>query len=638
MNNHAIKSELNPAIKDLLIVWGFSETKTDQLCEHAENVLKFANRKTGKIVEDLGILSGAQVHEALMAKPASERTLQYLAKTYRQLQSRIDEVLCVQQGTAYVSRHSTALRIHHLMKGQLQKPLIDQLTQLDFVPLESGSEVVLLFADYEKLCQFQAMGKEERLKSPIHIAFKVSEYDRSTRSFFKLAVAARAVYNTYRQALNEKNDEDSVEDRSVQKIMHSEGSQDQVIGNIVRILEQAIAQDINDVAIRPNRETGKGEVLFRKNQVLFSSGLSLSPDERSAVTRVLEVRSGANPDSGKLRRPADGKLDYEGKNNQSAFLRLSFIPLEESSIPGTSVSIRIFPKTESSVDLKELNIPADLLQELDYYSTRKQGLILVAGPTGSGKSTTIGGMICKNYYEYGDELKRIAVENPCERILPGTQHVDVSQYYFPESEGLTVNRFEKTLRAIVRHDPDVIFVGEVRDKESCKVSVDAANTGHLVFTTTHANSPVMGFRRLSQFLDADQRYDLAAVLECVLAQRLVPVVCPDCSSESPFDEHDLLVLTNYAVSKGIAIEEYTLPSTKRKVNKSGCDQCDGGHIRMVPVHGLMKVTPHIRQLLLSGSASELDKAEGMTEKRYTMFFRTMELFNQGQIELNRVVV
>lgn len=629
---------LDSEVQSLLNNWGFASTANQQLITHAKNVIACEGMKAGEIVVYFNLATQSVVEGHLSTCVDGERALQYLSRYIPAIGPRIDEFLCVQGGLPYLSKLNDGLFIHPQIAGDSMKQLESQMTQLDFVPLISGHEIVLLFAGAENLFSFASMGKEARLRSQVHSVFGFSEADRRKKSFFRLAVAERSVYNAYRQQLQDNSTNTGAEDTSIQRILHTESTADPVINQVVRILEQAISDKVNDVAIVPDRTTGRGVVKFRKNQRLFNSGLFLTPEDREAVSRVLQTRSRANPDNAELRRPVDGSVDYEGKNGVSAFLRLNFIPLESSVFPGTSISIRILPKSVKSIDLSTLNIPDDLQDELRFYSTRKQGLFLVAGPTGSGKSTTIGGMMCANYNEYGEELKRIAVENPCERILPGTLHVDVSQYHFPEKEGAVVNRFEKALRAIVRHDPDVVFVGEVRDRESCEVSVAAANTGHMVFTTTHANSPVMAYRRLSSFLDQEQRYDLVNVLIGILCQRLCAVLCPVCSEEHEMTEHLREDLYRYAESIGIEKDAMAVPEKHRVANKDGCDGCTNGYSHMIPIHGLLKVTPPVRKLLLSGNPNDLMVADQMADQRFTLFGSTMRLFSEGRIEAGEVML
>tara|TARA_R110001592_G_scaffold33503_20_gene116027 strand:+ start:157 stop:1173 length:1017 start_codon:yes stop_codon:yes gene_type:complete len=335
--------------------------------------------------------------------------------------------------------------------------------------------------------------------------------------------------------------------------------------------------------------------------------------------------------------PADGKINFEGRYGK-AFLRINFMPLENSKFESELISIRILPRTEESVDLLKLNIPNAILKELSYYSTLKDGLFLVCGPTNSGKSTTIAGMLGKHNDTFGIELKRIAVEQPVERLLSGVNHVDVSQFKYGNKTGSAeVNIFAMALRAIVRQDPDVVFVGEVRDQEGCHVSIDAANTGHLVLTTTHANSPLMGFRRLASFLDRSRLFDLVTVLRGILTQRLSPTLCPDCSHEHEFTDFERDQIIRFAHDTGVDLKDYTYPETHRIRNVNGCGNCTMGLCGMTPIHGLLKMTPAIRNKLLSPNEADWLEVESLIEPELTLFNNAFRFFKEGKIQLSELV-
>lgn len=627
---------IDKSAETLLTSWGFGTTANDQLIEHANNVIENRSKRAGDIVVALGMASQDQVTQLLRNKPSDVRSLAYLRNTIRALSTRVDEVLSIQAGVPYLSRTMANMAVHPSVKGEFLNKLRDEMNRQDVVPVMCGGELILLFSDFEKMIMFKAMGKQDRMNSPLYTVFGELLNLRPDRLNFYTAVADSTVFLTYQQQLSDTDSGQAIQEEALQTISQVEGASDPIINLIVRILNEAIGQEINDVQIAPDRNTGKGVVFFRRYQRLTNSGITMAPEERQSVERLLLARSKANPSGGRLRHPADGNLNFEGKFGQ-AFLRMSFIPLEESRIPATSISIRILPKTSKSISLSSLGIAPVVVDELNYFARRKFGLFVVCGPTGSGKSTTIGGMICSHYDEYGDSLKRLSVEQPCERILPGVYHIDVSQHHYPGDKRDTDN-FAMALRAILRHDPDLIFVGEVRDKESCMVSVDSANTGHLVFTTTHANDPVLGYRRLASFLDKERRFDLVNVLEGILAQRLISTICPHCSSERSFDTADLKKLERYAVIKGVDIGRLSIPSTHRVANHAGCNQCVYGYAGMVPIHGLLTLNPRVRELLLSSDESDWMKAQAASDSQVTLFSSAFALFEKGLVDLEAVML
>lgn len=630
----------NNNLLELVRSWGFGQVANESMVEHADLVMRYRSAKVGDIIAALGIETTERIEQLMRVKPAKIKTLEYLTNSgVKGLGSNIDRIMAIQNGVAYVSRSFRELSLHpEFLKKERRAAIQADLTRWGMLPMSCSDGLLLMFDDFAKLVQFGAQGKSERMTSELFNALAEVSGKRPESAQFNLILARNSVLLEYQQKMSDSASGSGSSEETLQTIYQSEADADPAIAQVVRILNEALLQEINDVAIVPDRKTGSGRVFFRKYQKLMNSNIVLNPAERDALTRILMARSRANPSGGRLRHPVDGNANFEGKIGQ-AFLRMSFIPLEESQFPSTSVSIRVLPRTSKHVEMNDLNIDFDLQEELRYFTRRKYGLIVVCGPTGSGKSTSIAGMLCEHEKMFGETLKRVSVEQPCERILPGVLHIDVSQHRYNENErGSDTDNFGMALRAILRHDPDVVFVGEVRDKESCMVSVDASNTGHLVFTTTHANDPVLGYRRLASFLDKDRRFDLVNVLEAILAQRLVTTVCEHCAEEMVLDEDDINALKRYSKNKGIELSDYTLPSTYKKANKRGCQYCIDGNSGMVPVHGLLTMNPKVRALLLSTDEKDWMLAQAASDSKYTLFNSAYKLFEKGLIDLESVML
>ncbi|MCF6783440.1 GspE/PulE family protein [Stutzerimonas stutzeri] len=621
--------------------WGFGTVANQFLLEHAEHVLRLRGARAGTIVVELGIAKKEEIEGLLANKPSGKtKTLEYLIECgVRGLSSSIDRIMAIQNGVAYISKSFRELTLHpELLKKERRSVIEGELTRWGMLPMVCGDNLLLMFDDFSKMVEFRAQGKNEKMTSALFLALADVMGTRPEQAQFNTILARNSVLLEYQQRVSDSAAGVESSEEGLQTIDQSEADSDPTIAQVVRILNEALQQEINDIAIVPDRRTASGRVFFRKYQKLINSGIVLNPIERDALTRILMARSRANPSGGRLRHPVDGNANFEGKLGQ-AFLRLSFIPLEESQFPSTSVSIRLLPRAARNIELADLNIDINLQNELHYFTRRKYGLFVVCGPTGSGKSTTIAGMLCEHDKIYGETLKRVSVEQPCERILPNVLHIDVSQHRYNENErGSDTDNFGMALRSILRHDPDVVYVGEVRDKESCMVSVDASNTGHLVFTTTHANDPVLGYRRLASFLDPDRRFDLVNVLEGILAQRLLTTVCEHCSEEMAFDEACEAALSRYASIKGIDLTKYTIPSTYRLANKQGCSHCIEGNSGMIPVHGLLTFNPKVRELLLSPNEKDWMLAEAASDSPYTLFGSAFKLFEAGLIDLETVML
>lgn len=626
----------------LIKTWGMGESPC--LLKHAQNVANYRGKKTGDIIAFLQIAKKEDIDRLILSKPKDVKTLEYFKNTgMRGLSSKADEVMSIQQARCYVSEAFNGLAVHPIVfrkddanSRSFLATYRDEMNRFDVIPVKANGNLIWLFGNFDKMIQFTSLGKKDRIESPLIQALAKEVGGHADTVHFHTAVAENQVYMSFQQRLTEMGGEHTLDEDTLQTISQSDAENDSVIAIIVRMLNSAMDQEVNDLSIVPDTATRGAIVFFRKDQRLVDSRIRLNKDERESIERILLARSNANPDGGKLRHPVDGKLNFEGRFGQ-AYLRMSFIPLEESVMPATSISMRVLPKTTKPISLASLNIHEDLQAELRYFSKRKHGLFVVCGPTGSGKSTTIGGMLCEHEQMFGTSMKRVSVEQPCERILPGVLHIDVSQHRY-KGTTLDENTFAMALRSILRHDPDVIFVGEVRDKESCIVSIDSANTGHLVFTTTHANDTVLGYRRLASFLDKDRRFDLVNVLEGILAQRLMPLLCDHCSIEEQLTDDDMDTFTRYGINKGVNLKDYEFPVVKHSPNPKGCSHCVEGRKGMIPVHGLLTMNPEVRELLLSDNELDWMKAQNASSSKFTLFNGAFDLFKQGRIDMETVLI
>jgi general secretion pathway protein E len=244
--------------------------------------------------------------------------------------------------------------------------------------------------------------------------------------------------------------------------------------------------------------------------------------------------------------------------------------------------MRILRKEGITIDLDLLGFPADVLAEFNRLIKKPNGIFLVTGPTGSGKTTTLYGALDKIN---SPDKKIITVEDPIEYQLKGVNQIQVKPQI-----GLN---FANTLRHIVRQDPDIIMIGEVRDLETAEIAIQSALTGHLVFSTLHTNDAPSAITRLLEM--GVENFLLSSTIRGVLAQRLVRVICPSCKAEDPsqIDSEELRLL-------GIA------PDTRLFMGK-GCEACSyTGYYGRTGLFELMTVGEDIRKLILrSADANQL---------------------------------
>lgn len=345
----------------------------------------------------------------------------------------------------------------------------------------------------------------------------------------------------------------------------------------VRLINNLILDAVNrkasDIHIRPGEHNV--DILFRIDGSLIKIRTFDKKMLPAAVARI-KIISGMNIAEHRL--PQDGRSKTRHKDH-NIDLRISIMP----TIHGESVVLRIL---DTSTSLKSINTLGFSEADAELFSqlvNKNSGLILVTGPTGSGKTTTL--------YAALQEIKKrainiITVEDPVEYHIDEILQIQVNP---------TINyTFARALRNILRHDPDAIMIGEIRDEETAKMAVESSLTGHLVLSTLHTNSAAATITRLLEI--GIQSYLLNSTLLAVLAQRLVKRNCPHC------------------------LVEETIPITLRKALKikddevfykgSGCDHChDTGHAGRLAVYELLEVSSSIRQLIQPGAnASDIEKA------------------------------
>jgi len=363
---------------------------------------------------------------------------------------------------------------------------------------------------------------------------------------------------------------------------------------IVRLVDSLVLGATDRRASDIHIETKDREVLvkYRVDGVLYPA---LEPlDKRHHETIISRIKVMAELDIAEKRVPQDGRFRLRVKGRVIDF-RVSIMP----SIHGEDAVIRVLDKESLNAEFRSLRLDVlgfteRDLRKLRKYITEPYGMVLVTGPTGSGKTTTLYAALSEIA---SPEDKIITIEDPVEYQIPGITQVPVN-----EKKGLS---FARGLRSILRHDPDKIMVGEVRDPETAQIAVQSALTGHLVFTTVHANNV---FDVIGRFLNMGvEPYNFVSALNCVLAQRLVRTLCAECKQpERPTD--------TLLAESGLDPDLY---GEQAFCQAAGCGACGGsGFHGRTAIAELLDMSDRIRQMILERRpTAELKMAareEGMT--------------------------
>lgn len=378
--------------------------------------------------------------------------------------------------------------------------------------------------------------------------------------------------------------------------IYSEDINNSPIVQLVRsMIEQAVLQRASDIHIEPMERQLR--VRYRIDGTLYEKA-TYSTKLLPAMSARIKIIGGM--DITEKRKPQDGRIT-QVVNRMEYDIRVSIIP----TVFGEKIVMRIASKNALTRDKAQLGLNEKDLKLFDHILKKPHGIILVTGPTGSGKSTTL--------YTALNELNTsqvniITVEDPVEANLDGVNQIQVN----PKAN-LT---FASALRSILRQDPDIIMVGEIRDKETAQIAVQASITGHLVVSTLHTNSAASTITRLIDMgIDS---YLIADSMVGVIAQRLVRRLCPACRKKRLATEEEKMILKRSEAEK---LEIY---------ESVGCGRCDNtGYKGRIGVYEIMEVTPKLKTIISKGGDAEDIKNQALKEGMYTLRMSATELVLDG---------
>ncbi len=386
-----------------------------------------------------------------------------------------------------------------------------------------------------------------------------------------------------------------------------------IISLVNKMLIKALQGDVSDIHVEPQEESLR--VRYRKDGVLREAFDPLPKKIVPSVTARLKIM--ASLDIAERRIPQDGRIRRRFDNRVIDF-RVSTIP----SRYGEKVCLRILDNSATEFGLDALITDPASLQMVKEMVSRPFGLILVTGPTGSGKTTTLYSALSERNTP---DVNINTVEDPIEYSLPGITQVQVIR-----EKGID---FASVLRSFLRQDPDVILVGETRDKETAKTAIEAALTGHLVMTTLHTNDAASAIARLDEM--GVEPFMLSGSLIGILAQRLVRRVCNSCRQPyTPSSEE----LSRFGLSDTVDLERTFYRATVLSVEQikaaqgesTLCSHCGGsGYKGRCGVYEVMRMTETIEALITGGAPTERIKEVASEEGMKTLLSYSLELVRQG---------
>ncbi len=544
-------------------------------------------QRIGDVITSKGYASPTEIENVLeTAKNVEKRVGQVLLEAGVISEEQLARSLAFQHGVKFINLFN-----FHIEPRFFETISYELMDRYQFVPYEEeGGRLIIAVSDPTNIIMVDEL--ELLLGRPLGICVAtkaaIAEALKRSEGSQRVLKEVTEEFKLHLVKETEEGEETLSMDRLGEEISP-------IIKLVDTILFSAIQKRASDIHI----ESDEMHVIvkYRIDGVLYRA---MDPiDARFQTTIISRIKIMSELDIAERRIPQDGRFKIKLKDKKIDF-RVSIMP----SIFGEDVVIRILDKESITADLHELRLDRLGYSENDLKRFRKAvlepyGMVLVTGPTGSGKTTTLYAAISEINTT---EDKMITIEDPVEYQLPGVVQIPVN-----EKKGLT---FARGLRSILRHDPDKILVGEIRDQETAQIAVAAALTGHLVFTTVHANN---AFDVIGRFTNMGvEPYNFVSSLNCILAQRLVRIICQSCKrpaklsreliADSGLDYDDM-------VKKGIVFYE-----------GRGCAECNGtGYKGRKAITEFLDLSDRIKEMMLERRpVSELRKAaleEGMSTLR-----------------------
>ncbi|GGM27262.1 hypothetical protein GCM10011351_11350 [Paraliobacillus quinghaiensis] len=493
-------------------------------------------RKLGDVLKENGLITEQQIVEVITKKKAKQKLGDALVEQGYITEKQLLEVL-----EAHLKIPSVSL---------YRFPIDEGLIEL--IRKETARENILFPIQQQESILTVAMN------DPLDY-FAIDDLELSTGFSIKPVIATK---DDILQAINKYYD---MEDAYTDEI--SENEEAPAIRILDQILQTGVTLKASDVHIDP-AET-KVVIRYRVDGVLRTEKTIPKRLQNALIARVkilseLNITDTRLPQDGRIRLIIDAK---------PVDLRISTLP----TVFGEKIVIRILDLSNIFKTLTELDFSKDILEKYQGVIQQPSGLILLTGPTGSGKTTTLYSSINELNQE---GVNIITIEDPVEYQLEGINQVQVNS-----AVGLT---FAKGLRSILRQDPNVIMVGEIRDRETAEIAIRSALTGHLVFSTLHTNSAIAAIPRL---FDMDvEPYLVVSALSAVMAQRLVKKVCVDCKQTRPVTKMEKEIFSRYDIDVNEVVEG------------AGCDSCRStGYRGRSAIHELLVIDDKVKKMMMNQS-------------------------------------
>lgn len=507
-------------------------------------------KRLGELLIDSGLITEAILKKALdIQKETGEKLGELLVTKGFATNEQIVEAIRKQLGIDYIDLDNVSIR----------QEIIDIIPEVmarkhELVPVDIiNGRLLVVMSDPLNYFAIEdiRVATGYAVKTAISLRNSILE---NIEKYYGKSKAEKAAENYGKIYGYRKSSSDSIEE-------YENDSSAPIIKFINTIIDNAILNNASDIHIEPYE--GEMRVRYRIDGVLREI-MKVDIGMLEAVISRIKIMSELN--IAEKRVPQDGRIDFKSKQ-KNIDLRISIVP----TILGEKVVMRILDKSNFSLDLQRVGLDLDGLDKLKNIISKPYGIILVCGPTGSGKTTTLYTIL--NILN-GNDKNIVTIEDPVEYNLKGINQMQVNNKI-----GFT---FASGLRSILRQDPDIILVGEIRDNETAEISIRSALTGHLVLSTIHTNNAAGSVTRLQDM--KMEPFLISSTIIGIISQRLVRKVCPNCGEEYISDQKEMRLL-------GI--------NEKAKLKRGkGCSICNGtGYKGRTGIFEIMEVNKEIKELI-----------------------------------------
>lgn len=616
--------------------WGWTDppkTVINEALIHAK--AKEERLRTLEIMVELNLITPEIMHRVLESQkqaPPNERGRSFelaaeLSGNKALLLDDFSRVLAPTKQVQYINQIDMVdIQPHRLMSEPLIASECERLNAV-LVTIQERTPTLVFSSFDDEYIAFKQLGRTERLNNPI-----LSQLDDDEKSSLILAVSRPDIVAKARTISTGSTSGES--EASIVKISTLRSDDIRPERKVLAaIFSYATTEGATDIHIDPSKSEKNIPTIFKVNGqgVLGREDITLSHKNYQNIKQYLINISAAAKMGASLTGPADGYfllVDEQGKRYN---IRCSFIPDGDPfsfSSQLVSIMLRVIAQEEGAVELESMNVPQRVRELIKRSVMLGNGATYICGPTGSGKSTTLFGSINEHVKAFGTSKTRLSFEDPVERQVPHIMQIQLGK----EAHRKYDNPYEPYQKAMLRHSPNLILFGEVRDGNSAIAVASASATGHSVLTTLHATTPSTAIERLLNMIPPQFKQMVIQNLNVVIGQRLVGKLCDSCKVQRPItdDERNLI---EYALEKSdqTAIMNQ-LPEELTFKNPSGCRACSYRGVKGVsPVYEVVDLMPtHKRQLYQDNADYE---AIISTAREFSLQESALDLVMEGQADI-----